>query len=368
MNIPPPVSFGPSPTIALAPPAGWLGAAILQLAGERAPIVQHRLGPVSERQHIGPRELRDQTLAALEKLGATSPWGFGCICDDAEAAGYFATAGATWFSFDLVAKIEPQAESMSLDALDAAIVALEDAGCFTLGWFEAYFLPERGYHGAPGFAFSEEGLARAAVKFGAALDFAEQLFQVARAAGGGGLPDVEYRFDGPGAATTKEELIFLCAELGRRGLLSGAGTRLRPAFGPWYEAGGEDADFSPPAALLAFPELCPPGVILSAPLRLARAMGWARAHWDATEESRLAFSAQLARTNPATFRQWLTAAHLAFPVARAGKHFSTTEDDLRALPDVADDQLVATFLETRQGRQLLLATWEDVEPAIKIGE
>jgi hypothetical protein len=47
-------------------------------------------------------------------------------------------------------------------------------------------------------------------------------------------------------------------------------------------------------------------------------------------------------------------------VAKVGWQVSLSEDDARFLPEVADDALIATFLETVQGRQLLLTTFQAV--------
>lgn len=357
MNIPAPAPLGTKPACSLAATFGWVSPAQLAWAREtgRAPVLLHPLGSEKARQTRGPRELREETIAALEAAEWRNPWGLGALCESSEDAAQFATAGYTWFTLDLAAQADPRASSMSLDDLDAAIVRLEDTKVFPLGWHEAYLA------GGSGPQFSEEALARAAVRFGPALAEADQMVQAIRAGGSerGDLPDLELSFARSPLAMSAEEVAFVAAELLRRGLIHGGVTRLAPSFGPWFERGADSAAEAP-EIISEISRALPAGVMLVLPGELAGKVGDASVHPDATDESVLAWLRRLAERQPARFREWLAKAHAAFPTARAIGHFTTSEDDVRFLPEVADDALAATFLESTQGRQLLLATWTDV--------
>ena len=359
MNIPAPAPLGRVPTLAVAAPFGSIDLEQLTAAkaAGRAPIFVHRLGDDKARQLRGPRECREETVAALERAGWAGAWGLGGVCRSMDDAAQFAVAGFTWFTLDLSDHLEASASAMSLDDLDTAIVALEDRGAFPLGWHEAYL--ENG--SVAGVTFTDESLARVAVRFGVALAEAEQMAQAIRVSSSerGDLPDLEISLGNAHFPTSAEDLAFVTAECTRRGLIHGGVTRYAPSLGTRFEPGG-DATSEPPAILRDLLQICPATAILSIPETLAANASASACHWNAEHASWLWWLRRLATTDPALFRKWLAEARDAFPSAKTGWNISTSEDDVRFLPEVPDDALVPTFLETVQGRQLLLVTWQDV--------
>lgn len=64
----------------------------------------------------------------------------------------------------------------------------------------------------------------------------------------------------------------------------------------------------------------------------------------------------IARMEPALFRRWLNSAQEHFTFDKGRQELSTTEDDIHALPEVADDELERLFVDDFRGRQLLHIT------------
>lgn len=343
--------LGNQPTIALAAPFGWISPEALSKAGDRAPVIQHQLGNAAARQKVGPRELREDTLEALEKAGWNRPWGLAATCRSIEDAATFAIGGFTWLTLDLAPFMEPRAASMSLEELDAAIVSLEDQGAFAPGWHEPYLA------GEDGLTFEDETLARVAVHYGAALIEAEQMLQAVRScfSDRGDLPDLEISIARASTATSPQELAFLSCECIKRGLIHNGATRFAPSFAPALQPGFQTL----PESFVAPEWHLPPAAVLSVPAILSIPT----AHLDATDSAILAGFRRMASADPRMFRNWLVAARNAFPTARAGWNLSTSEDDVRFLPEVPDEALESTFLDTLQGRQLLLVTFQNVMDA-----
>ena len=353
MEISAPTLLAHQPTIALGTPLGRVFSHA-RVAG-RVPVYLHALGGEKARAHTGPRELLAATRAALVQAGHIGAWGAGAVVSATEDAAAFAIAGCTWFTLDLARRVDGRGDTFSLDELDAALVALEDAGAFTPGWHDAYL--DRSFAISPTLtlALSDEVLARAAVKFAPALAHAEQLQQAIRTcwAGHGELPDMEVRIATDGRATTREEFFFLAQEVRHRGL--GVQT-LTPNLGPMWEPARADVaahDFTDFAAIAAH---------CGMKLGLAWSDGKTAdaGHLDVSEAAPLELLRQLAERDPLLFHEWLREAQLAFPLDRAGWPISTTEDDARMMPQVADDALAETFLGSTQGRQVLLVTFASV--------
>lgn len=319
------------------------------------PVYLHHLGGKKAHAQTGPRELLAATRAALEQAEHVGAWGAGAVVSETEDAAAFAIAGCTWFTLDLAGWLERRGDSFSLDELDAALVGLEDAGAFTPSWHDAYL--DRSFAISPTLtlALSDEVLARAAVKFGPALAHAQQLQQAIRTcwAGHGELPDMEIRIATDGRATTREEFFFLAQEVRSRGL--GVQT-LTPNPGPTWEPARTDVAAHDFTDLAAIAQHC------GMKLGLAWSDGKTAdaGHLDASEAAPLELLRQLAERDPLLFHEWLREAQLAFPLDRAGWPISTTEDDARMMPQVADEALAETFLGSTQGRQVLLVTFASV--------
>jgi hypothetical protein len=359
MDIPAPVSVGDQLTTAI--PALPGSEALLRECREagRVPVVLHELGEEKERATTGPRELLERTQGWLGSVGGIERWGAGARVRTPEDAAQFALAGFTWFTLDVARMEDRQAETMSLEGLDAAIVSLEDHSVLRERWHEDYV--GREFETATGaLRFSDEALARIAVKHGPILALAGEINRAIRACWSGRpeAAEIEVSLAPGGPATTREEFLFLSRELLHH---VDTLTAIAPALGHEFEPGAVlPEDPAELAACLAGLRSVETAVKLSIPSPLAPIAGEGREHFDTTEAARLAALRRLAQRAPGEFRQWLEAARLAFPLARNGWPISLGEEEARFLPQVEDEELEATFLGTIAGRQLLLATWEAV--------
>ena len=373
MPLPRPTPLAAFPTVALGCTGLHFPADALREAAERgfAPVLMHHLTGEDGTADDGPREMLAATATALESAGHGTAWGAGCVVRTVAEAVAFATGGYTWYSFDLGLETDTRAESMSLDELDAEIVALEDAGCYALGWHAHY--TDREWLTASGrkLYFADEVLARVAVKFGPALAHAAQLQQAIRTlwSGHGDAPDIELCFSGRRDRWSREEFLFLALESARSGLSPAC---IAPALGSSWQPG---ADYAGETAELES-LLADAGEIaaLAGPLKggihhasgkvdavaTARRILGTRAHLDFEEDAWLATLGALANQQPELFRRWLCVAQEMFPFTASDAALATTEEDIHVLPQVGDAELSATFLADVRGRQLLLSTFPDV--------
>ena len=91
--------------------SGGIGAAICRaLARRGVTVLLH---------YRSNRTAAEATRQALGKSGCPKEWGAGAVVTSTEEAAAFATAGFTWFTFDLTAPTDDRSASMSLDQLDA---------------------------------------------------------------------------------------------------------------------------------------------------------------------------------------------------------------------------------------------------------
>jgi hypothetical protein len=373
MPLPAPSPLAAQPTVAL----GWSGlhfpARALNEARETgaAPVLMHHFTGEDGSADDGPREMLAATAVALKNAGHADAWGAGCAVRSSADAAAFATAGFTWFSFDLGALPDMRANSLSLDELDAAVVALEDAGCYAPGWHTHYTGREWPLASGRVLRLGDEPLARFAVKYGRALAEAAQWQQAIRTlwSGRGAAPDIELNFAGRRDRWSAEEFLFVALESARSGLTPAC---ISPSLGHAWQPGAEfDGDQSELAAALA---LAGEIAALAGPLKVGirHAAGKSclreivsrtpgpRCHANFEDDARLATLDALARTQPQLFRRWLCVAQELFPFAACDMPLAITEEDIHALPQVADADLPATFLGDIRGRQLLLSTFPDV--------
>lgn len=373
MPLPAPSPLAARPTVALGCSGLHFPMQALSEAREAnvAPVMMHHLTGEDGSADDGPREILAATAAALEKAGHPAAWGAGCAVRTAADAAVFATAGFTWFSFELGNLPDTHADSMSLDALDAAVVALEDTGCYTPGWHAHYTDREWPLPSGRVLRLGDETLARVAVKHGRALAEAAQWQQAIRTlwTGRGSVPEIELNFAGRRDRWNAEEFLFLVLETARSGL---GPVCISPSLGPAWQPGAEfEGDPNELAAMLA---LAGEIAALAGPLKVgirhgagksclreiaSRTLG-SRCHANFEEDAWLGTLDKLAREQPVLFRRWLVVAQEMFPFAAGGTALAITEEDIHALPQVADADLPATFLGDIRGRQLLLATFPDV--------
>jgi len=370
--LPAPTPLAARPTVALACLGEFFPADSLRdaTAAGISPVFMHRLTGEDGSADDGPRELLAATAFSLEKAGFRSAWGAGCVVRNAAEAASFVTAGYTWFSFELTALLDIRADSMSLDELDAAVVALEDSRCYAPGWHEHYTDREWPLASGKSLRLPDEELARAAVKHGRALAHADLMQQAIRTvwSGHGMAPDIELCLGGR-QRWKAGEFLFLALETARRGLNPAC---IAPSLGPAWQPGAEFADednrldetLTLAAEIFALAGSLKFGIHHAAGkagvLPTVRGILGARCHLDFEEDTWLAVLGSLATRQPDLFRRWLALAQEAFPVCAAEFALAITEEDIRALPQVADLELPATFLAAIQGRQLLLSTFPEV--------
>ena len=373
MPLPAPTPLAERPTVTLGCTGLHFPADALRVACENgiAPVLMHRLTGEDGSSDDGPREMLAATAEALRKAGHSTAWGAGCTVSSAADAAAFATAGYTWFSFALGGEIDSRAETMSLDELDAEIVALEDSGHLAAAWHTHYTDRDWQLPSGRTLHFADETLARVAVKYARALAHAGQMQQAIRTlwTGHGAAPDIELCFAGRRDPWNAEEFLFLALESARCGL---APVCISPSFSAAWQPGAEFG--GDPDALSAALSLGGEIAALAGPLKVGihhaagktnleaavqRTLG-PRAHLDFEEAAWLATLDVLAQRNPELFRRWLCIAQEMFPFAAGGMALSITEEDIHVLPQVGDAELAATFLGDVRGRQLLLATFPDV--------
>ena len=373
MPLPAPSPLAARHTVALGCTGLHFPADALREARENAvaPLMMHHLTGEDGSADDGPREMLAATAAMLENAGHPTAWGAGCAIRATADAAAFATAGFTWFSFELRSLLDKRADSMPLDELDAAVVTLEDTGCLAHGWHAHYTDREWSLPSGHILRLSDEVLARAAVKYGRALAEAAQWQQAIRTlwTGRGSAPDIELNFAGRRDRWSAEEFLFLALETARSGL---APVCISPSLGAAWQPGAEfDGDQNELSATLA---LAGEIAALAGPLKVgirhaagksclreiaARNLG-VRAHPNFEEDAWLETLDTLARQQPELFRRWLCAAQELFPFAAGDMPLSISEEDIHALPQVDDADLPATFLADIRGRQLLLTTFPDV--------
>lgn len=373
MPLPAPSPIAAEPTVALG--CSGLHFPVQALNEARgvgaAPVLMHHFIGEDGSADDGPREMLAATAAALKNAGHTTAWGAGCAVRSCADAAVFATAGFTWFSFDMGALLDTRADSLSLDELDAAVVAVEDAGCYAPGWHTHYTGREWPLASGRVLRLGDEPLARFAVKYGRALAEAAQWQQAIRMlwSGRGAAPDIELNFAGRRDRWSAEEFLFLALESARSGL---APACISPSLGHAWQPGAEfDGDQNELAATLA---LAGEIAALTGPLKVgirhaagksclrgivSRTLG-PRCHSNFEDDARLATLDALARTQPELFRRWLGVAQELFAFAAGDMPLAITEEDIHALPQVADADLPVTFLGDIRGRQLLLSTFPDV--------
>ena len=389
MPLPAPSPLAAQPTVALGCSGLHFPMQALSEAHAAgvAPVMMLHITGEDGSADDGPREMLATTAVALEKAGHSTAWGAGGVVHTMADAAAFATAGFTWFSFELGSLLDTRADAISLDELDAAVVALEDAGCYPPGWHAHFTDREWPLPSGRVLRLGDETLARIAVKYGRALAEAAQWQQAIRTlwTGRGSAPEIELNFAGRRDRWSAEEFLFLTLETARSGL---GPVCISPSLGPAWQPGAEfDGDQNELAATLA---LAGEIAALAGPLKVGirHAAGkscmreiarghvnsedggsptglsappfGARFHANFEEDAWLATLDTLAREQPELFRRWLGVAQEMFPFSAAEFALTITEEDIHALPQVADAELPATFLADIRGRQLLLATFPDV--------
>ena len=298
---------------------------------------------------------------ALADAGFADAWGAEAgglrTAEDAEP---FAAAGFTRFALDPSENIVNRAATLPPAELAEAETLLAEDGIFPRGWMDAYL--GRAFED---FRFTPDALQRAAVKYGWALAQVGQLAAAVARSCGARPFELEVDFTASFAPTTPGEHLFLAHELRRRGVpVAALALRLPGEWELAVDFQGDAAEceraLAAHAAIakaagphqLSFPRCGDKFSILPA---LGRQCG-DLLHVKTSGTSWLEALRVVARTEPRLFRELLMFCQEAFIFDRIDQPISTSEDDVRFLPDVADGELERVFLGERQGRQLLHVT------------
>jgi hypothetical protein len=362
----PPVPLGARPTFAFGDRFGFAARAHLAAAQNSgfAPLFAHQSATELAQSGRTPGEV----LAAADPAAAAFAAAWGAEAQEiatAEDVAAFAALGFTRFSLDPSAWFIERAEHFSTTELEAAVAALAEDRAMPEGWIELYAGREFPISDTLILRFSAEEIRRLGVKFGWALAFAEELSGHARQACGPRPFEIELSIRRCAARTTPLEHLFVALEARRRGLpLVAIAPRLPGSWESVAEYDGEADELD--AALrvhAAIAEAHGPHQVSVAEIEekdavlplLASACG-PRLSVKTSAASAMELLRVAVRTAPVLFREILVLAQERFPVERAVRPVSLSEDEVRFLPDVPDAQLEAAFLGDHRGRQLLDVT------------
>ena len=272
-----------------------------------------------------------------------------------DAAGFRLVASA-WPVLDPSEYLAPLADTFFQDELDAAQAALIKDGVYlSLDWKRAYLGRDFPMPDGDALRFTEQTLARAAVKFGWAIAYAAELAE-------GMSGDFEVDFSATPMAATPLEHLFIALGLRSRGVaFTALALRWPGRFEAAVEFEGDVAEFARAVAAHAAVARLAGNYRLSfahAEEKFAVLPVLARECGDLlhVKTSGLAWMAgvrSLAHTEPALFWEILRAAHERFAFDKVGEPISTNEEDVRFLPEVPDADLERTFFDEPRGRQLL---------------
>jgi len=162
-------------------------------------------------------------------------------------------------------------------------------------------------------------------------------------------------------ATTPDELRFILAELKRRSApFKNLDLCWPVALEPAIDFGEASAaflaslaDYAPAIRGSGFRLFIPNAAGKAAVLPEVRAQLGSDALLDFTNLGWLEAARLLADADATLFRALLICAQQRFVFDKTPALLSTTEDDIRTLPDVPDEELARTFLDDFRGRQLL---------------
>jgi hypothetical protein len=365
-----PTRLGAQRTFGFGDRLGFAAGAHLELARQSgfAPILaQHSDAELTASSRTAGQALLTATEAAR---GFSRPWGTDADhVTTVSQAESFARAGFTRLTLDPSTYFVERAHELTAGDLDSAAIALVEDNAMPAGWADLYLGHDFPISATLSLRFTPEELLRTAVKFGWAMAFVHELC-AAFATERGSLPyELEISLIRTATRTTALEHLFIAVECRRRGLPLVA---LAPHLPGWWEAcaayTGDLAELASELAThaalatalgphqLSIPEI--EGKELALPV-ITRACG-PRFHVKTSAASLLEAMRTVIRVDPPLFHEILALAQERFPLVRGEKFISVTEDEVRCLPDVSDDQLEATFLGDARGRQLLDVTFRSI--------
>jgi len=362
--MPPTTPFGLQPTLAIDAPFPFAAPIIVKacsLSGRKPVLVWD----CALSAKASPTDWLRSLDAELHAASFSELWGASATgIHDGEELASLALAGFSHFSICLTPFSDPRAGDMSLNELDAAIVALEDNATYPIGWHEHYIDKEFALDTGETLRFPDETLARIAVKFGPALSLLSESTETLRTCwtGRGQPPDLDVTFQ---KNTSALEHLFVGLELRRRGQTVSS---ISPSLGlepglaeiPVETLEAFSSTLATHTAIARFCGGYKPGIQNAAYKPGLRALPALKAnpplHLDATGIAWLEALRVVVRHDPTLFRELLLRARDIFPAIRHTAQTSLSEDDVRHLPQPEPAEYEAVFLNTWQGHQLLLAT------------
>lgn len=358
----PTTPFGLQPTLAIDVPFPFAAPVIVKACATSG------LKPVfvwdcALSAKASPADWLQSLDAELRTAESTDPWGASATgINDGEELASLALAGFSHFSISLASSHSRPAD-MSLNELDAAIVALEDNGTYPLGWHEHYIDKEFVLDNGGALRFPDETLARIAVKFGPALSQLSEFIETIRTCwtGRGQPPDLDVAFE---KNTSALEHLFVGLELRRRGHTVSS---ISPSLGlepglaeiPVETLAGFGTTLATHAAITRFCGGYKPGIQNAAykpGLRAQVSLKDIPLHLNATGIAWLEALRVVVRHAPTLFHELLLRARDIFPTIRQTSQTSLSEEDVRHLPQPEPTEYETVFLNSWQGHQLLLAT------------
>ncbi len=359
-------SFGFGDRLGLATPGhlrAWRGSGFAPVFAQQSIREMARTGRT-------PEEVMGAARRALAAAGFREPWGADAdhlkTREDVERT---AAAGFCFFTIDPSAHVENAADRMGTEALRAAVAQQNREGLYGGAGVESLYLGKRYAVGGNDFAFSEEALLRAAVKYGRAVAHCERMAGYIADATAGRLYEIEVSVDETDSPTSALEHLFFALELRRRGVTV---VSLAPRFIGEFEKGIDykgdlqafEAALTVHAAIAR--ELGPYKISIHSgsdkfsiyPI-IGRVCG-ELLHVKTAGTSYLEALRVVARTDRKLFREIVQYSGTRFSEDKASYHISVTEADLPALLRTADADLEQVFLNGDKGRQVLHVTFGSV--------
>jgi hypothetical protein len=335
-----------------------------------APIFAQQSVRENIRTQRTPQQVLDEAMWGVLQSGWREPWGADAdhlkTPADIDA---FHEAGFTFFTIDPGEHVQNEAQDASLAALQ------KQAHSFSWDQMHSSLDDLRQRYLGGGFqvenytfAYTEDSLLRALVKYGQAIIHAAQMEQHLRARPGGGGCDLEISVDETETPTSPEEHFFIASELRRSGVLW---TSLAPRFIGRFEKGTDyigdlaafETEFARHAAIarhfgnyrLSLHTGSDKFSIYPIAARQTRGL----LHLKTAGTSYLEALRLVARANPALFQKIYHLAVDRYEEERASYHVSADLSVMPAPGSVADHDLPA-LLDQFDTRQVLHVTFGSV--------
>jgi len=320
-----------------------------------------------------PPEVMRSAQEAIQKEGWEDIWGADADhLKTKEDVQSLADAGFTFFTIDPSDYVNNEADTLQGGGLTEAAEEVISFGAFeSLSELESLYLgAAHELQGAGTLAFDDrETLYRAAVKYGKAIAYSEQMARGIAEATAGREAEIEVSVDETDTPTTPLEHLFIGLELKRRGI---AAVSLAPRFVGEFEKGidykGELGLFEAELKThVAISQYCGPYKIsvhsgsdkFAVYPILGRVCG-DLLHVKTAGTSYLEALRVVARRSPEIFTEIIQYSLGRFDVDRATYHISADASRLRTPAGLSDSEREREYLDLNDGRQVLHVTFGSV--------